>query len=376
MSMERGPGADRSGGAVETRRESGRSRGGARAGLLLVLLLTGSLLAAACGGGGSGAPASTATTAPTTTPPPSPPATSTPAASSVPASPSSGCGAPAGPGTVTLAPVVDGRNRTAIVHVPTGYGVHAPVPLVVNMHGSQSTASQQEGFSGMDATADADTFIVVYPQGAIPAGSGFEWNVPGQPLFGGAAVPSTAPNDVSFVEQLVTSLEQKYCIDRNRVFATGFSGGARMASQLGCDAATVFAAVAPVSGLRFPSPCDSARPVPVVSFHGTADRVDPYNGNGQAYWTYSVPTAAARWAAHNRCPPTPATSRPATGVTLSAYAPCAGNAAVDLYTIAGEGHEWPGGPRLPAALTTVLGPQTTAIDAGATMWSFFMAHPL
>ena len=109
-------------------------------------------------------------------------------------------------------------------------------------------------------------------------------------------------------------LDQNYCIDRNRVFATGFSGGARMASQLACDASKIFAAVAPVSGLRFPSPCPSTRAVPVAAFHGTADPVDPYAGHGQKYWTYSVPVAAGRWAVHNRCSKSAANSLPATGV--------------------------------------------------------------
>ncbi|MGH9080305.1 MAG: alpha/beta hydrolase family esterase, partial [Acidimicrobiales bacterium] len=125
-----------------------------------------------------------------------------------------------------------------------------------------------------------------------------------------------------------------------------------------------------------PSPCASTRPMPVLSFHGTADPVDPYNGNGQAYWTYSVPVAAQRWAAHNQCVARIVTSHPAGGVTLTAYGGCAGGTAVQLYTISGEGHEWPGGPPLPSALTGALGPQSTAISANATMWSFFMAHPL
>jgi polyhydroxybutyrate depolymerase len=116
--------------------------------------------------------------------------------------------------------------------------------------------------------------------------------------------------------------------------------------------------------------------VPVVSFHGTADPVDPYNGHGQAYWTYSVPVAAQRWAAHNQCSSAPVTSTPDPGATLSAYGDCAGGAAVQLYSINGEGHEWPGGPSLPPSLTALLGPQSTAIDANVTMWSFFLAHPL
>jgi poly(3-hydroxybutyrate) depolymerase len=74
--------------------------------------------------------------------------------------------------------------------------------------------------------------------------------------------------------------------------------------------------------------------------------VDPYAGNGQAYWTYSVLTPARRWAA------------------------------VDLYAITGEGHEWPGGPHLGRAIRDLLGPQTTAVDANSVMWAFFVAHPL
>jgi polyhydroxybutyrate depolymerase len=357
------------------------ARDGRRALVLpgLSAVVTASLVLSACGGTGSGVPGPTSSAgqkASSTTASSSAGQGTSTQASAVPASPSTGCGTPAVPGTTTLMPAVDGRSRTAIVHVPSGYHPGTPVALMVNMHGSQSTAQNQVAFTGMDAMADADTFIVVYPQADIPAGNGYEWNVPGQPLFGGSAVPATAPDDVSFIQQLVNILEQKYCIDRNRVFATGFSGGARMASQLGCDASTVFAAIAPVSGLRFPSPCASSRPMPVLSFHGTADLVDPYNGNGQAYWTYSVPVAAERWAAHDQCGPGRATSHPASGVTVSAYVGCAAGTAVQLYTINGEGHEWPGGPHLSSAVTGVLGPQTTAVNANATMWSFFMAHPL
>ena len=330
----------------------------------------------------SGCGGSTTATSPTRTTSP-PGATvgtgaggSTSSTTPVPTAPSSGCGTTVTPGTVTLRPTVGGRRRTVVVHLPGGAHGSTPLPLVLNLHGSQSTAVDQEAFSGMDATADADTFIVAYPQGDIPSGSGFEWNVPGQPLFGGAAVPTDAPDDVTFLERLVTSLGQRYCVDEHRVYATGFSGGARMASQLGCDASTVVAAVAPVSGLRLPLPCPSARPVPVVSFHGTADPVDPYGGNGQRYWTYSVPVAAGRWAAHDGCAATPERSVPDPGVVLTAYAGCPAGSAVELYSITGEGHEWPGGPPLPRSITRVLGPRSDALSANSVMWAFFVAHPM
>ena len=150
----------------------------------------------------------------------------------------------------------------------------------------------------------------------------------------------------------------------------------RTASQLACDSSGVFAAVAPVSGLRRPTPCPSTRAVPVISFHGTADPVDPYNGHGQAYWTYSVPEAAQDWGKQDGCSPTPSSSQPVATVTLTKYTGCSGGAEVDLYTIQGEGHEWPGGPKLPRSFTRVLGPQSTSISANQLIWSFFESHPL
>jgi polyhydroxybutyrate depolymerase len=280
----------------------------------------------------------------------------------------------AGSGTLSLP--LGGGSRTVIVHVPSGLSPTAKTALVLNLHGSGSTAAEQEVFTGMDRTADADGFLVAYPQGLIPNGSGFDWNVPGVPLFGGRPVPAGAADDVSALTQLVTALEARYCIDPARVFATGFSDGARLSSQLACDASTTFAAVAPVSGLRRPTPCPGTRPVPIVAFHGTADPVDPYAGNGQAYWTYSVLQAAQLWAVQDACAGPAATSLPASGVTLTQYSGCHNGASVELYTIQGEGHEWPGGPTMPAALTRTLGPQSSTVDANTTMWAFFQAHPL
>jgi polyhydroxybutyrate depolymerase len=326
-------------------------------------------LSAACGGRSSHSPAAESTTTRRA-------AASVTATSTGPGPAPSGCGHAIPTGTSTDSFTLSGHARTFIVHVPPGYADARPTPLVLNLHGSGSTATQQEFLTGMNTTADTDRFIVVYPQAVIPSGAGFVWNIPGVPLIGGSPVPAGAANDEVFLEALVSYLRGYACIDTKRVYSTGFSGGARMSSQLACDASTTFAAVGPVSGLRLPTPCPSPRAVPVISFHGLLDPVDPYRGNGQAYWTYSVPVAAQRWAAHNRCVPTPASSRPDPGATLTAYGGCAGGAAVELYTLAFEGHEWPGGPKLPRAVTRVLGPQSTAIDANAVMWKFFSEHPM
>jgi polyhydroxybutyrate depolymerase len=271
--------------------------------------------------------------------------------------------------------MVSGHRRTVIVHIPAGYAGTSKLALVLNLHGSESTASAEEKFSGMDAIADADHFIVAYPQALIADGLGYDWNIPGQPLVNGKLPPASAPSDVTFLTTLVRDLADRYCINLSRVYATGVSGGGRMASQLACDASGVFAAVAPVAGLRYPSPCPASRPVPVIAFHGTADLIDPFAGDGLGYWTYSVPTAARRWAGHDRCAASPQ-STSGRGYRLTRYSGCSGGTEVELYAITGEGHEWPGGPPMPSAITRVLGAQSDAVDANTLMWAFFRAHPL
>jgi polyhydroxybutyrate depolymerase len=285
-----------------------------------------------------------------------------------------GCSAPGSSATLTLQ--VGGVERTVIVHLPKDFSDTTPRALVLNLHGSGSTAVEQEVFTKMNVTSNEDGFIVAYPQALIPDGTGFDWNVPGVPLIGDRPVPAHAANDVKFLTALVGVLEQRYCINPHEVYATGFSGGAREASQLACDESSVFAAVAPVSGLRRPSPCPATRAVPVIAFHGSTDPVDPFAGNGQAYWTYSVPTAGKDWATQDHCTAGPTTSTPASGATLTTYTKCSGGAEVELYELLGEGHEWPGGPTMPASITALLGPQSDALSANALMWTFFRAHPL
>jgi polyhydroxybutyrate depolymerase len=272
-----------------------------------------------------------------------------------------------------------GRDRTVVVHIPPGYSGTAPMPLVLNLHGAGSTALEQEAFSGMDATADGDGFIVAYPEALIPArgtttqarggAGGFRWNV-----VGDAGVnPPDAADDVAYIKQTLAELQRRYCIDAARIYATGMSNGSIMSSQLACELSGSIAAIAPVSGLRLPEPCHATRPVSILTFHGTADPLLHYDGGG--FWTYGAVEAARRWAAKNGCEPNARISEPAARAALMAFT-CPKGTAVELYTIAGAGHTWPGGPPLDAVVTNVLGAGSTAIDANAVMWRFFSEHPL
>ena len=86
----------------------------------------------------------------------------------------------------------------------------------------------------------------------------------------------------------------------------------------------------------------------------------------------SQPTWAANWARRNRCAPNPVESAVAADVTRRAYTNCADDASVELYTIRGGGHTWPGGMDLPEWF---VGPTNRSIDASHLMWEFFRRHP-
>jgi polyhydroxybutyrate depolymerase len=143
------------------------------------------------------------------------------------------------------------------------------MPLIINLHGYNSKAAQQEHVSGMSAKADEAGFIVAYPEGL---GSPQSWH------FGPGAA---AAADLEFIRALISHLQEQLSIHSARIYATGISNGAQMSNRLGCDLSDVVAAIGPVSGGYPPSDdCNPIRPVPVVAFHGTADKLIPYEGKG------------------------------------------------------------------------------------------------
>jgi polyhydroxybutyrate depolymerase len=117
--------------------------------------------------------------------------------------------------------------------------------------------------------------------------------------------------------------------------------------------------------------CRDPTPVPMIAFHGTADRITPYDG-GKVFLAEdpfpSIPGWTGKWARRNGCAPSPTDSVVAADVTRRTYSGCAKDASVVLYTIHGGGHTWPGGTELPEWL---FGRTTPSIDASETMWAFF-----
>ncbi len=260
------------------------------------------------------------------------------------------------PGDYVEEMVVDGETRQYRLHIPPSYQPHTPVPLVVNLHGLNSNAAEQEKVSGMSIKADEAGFIVVHPEAL---GSPQTWHI--GPRAQGAA-------DLKFIHELILSLENRLSIDPSRIYATGISNGAQMSNRLACDLSEVIAAIAPVSGgYSAADDCRPLRPVPVVAFHGTADKILPYEGKGRIL--LPVREWAAAWAVRNGCDPTPAVTYQQGDVVGETWGNCRDGADVVLYTIRDKGHSWPGSD---------MPPEITTQDVNATdvIWEFFAAHPM
>ncbi len=280
---------------------------------------------------------------------------------------------------------VGGTTRWYLLTTPEPGGASArPRPLVLDFHGLAEGATLQAQTSQFPALGQRDDFYVVEPNGT---GKIVKWDTD---------AGSRENPDLTFVGALLDQIEQRYCIDQSRIYATGLSDGAFMTSLLACRMADRIAAFAPVSGVQLPRPCRPGRKVPIVAFHGTADPILYFNGgigtallnhvlgggpppsttttvpaklNGRGY-----PATVAAWAAKDGCADHPSNVRVSPHVIRRTYR-CPPDAAVVFYVILGGGHAWPGS-QASEAIASITGPTTFEINGTQVIWQFFSRFQL
>ncbi len=277
-----------------------------------------------------------------------------------------GAGQPLPSGTSQHTLMVDGLQRTYQVYRPVQLPVRAP--LVVMLHGGYGSGAQAERAYGWDARADQGRFAVAYPDGLDRA-----WNTEGGCCGRPAA---NHVDDVAFIEAMVEAIEADVPVDPGRVYATGISNGGIMSYTLACRT-RLFAAIGPDSATEL-APCPNPAPLSVIHIHGAADPTIRYDGGpGQDVGVVidgpAIPEVNARWRAIDGCAQPTIVTR---GDVTTSIAACPQHRAVELITIAGAGHQWPGArPNLLAERLLHANPPSTALDATATIWRFFAAHP-
>lgn len=270
-------------------------------------------------------------------------------------------------GSSTQSLVVDGLTRSFRLYRPAHLPLDHPVPLVVMLHGGFGDDAQAEAGYGWDQQAARQGFVVAYPNGESRA-----WNGGG----GCCGQPGRENlDDVAFISAMVARVRAELPIDSHRVYATGISNGGIMAYRLACDT-TIFAAIGPDSATMLGS-CDHPAPVSVIHIHGTADHNIPYaGGEGKGFAEIDGPAVTdvvAAWRATDRCA-SPSTT--VSGTVTRSVATCPDGRAVELISIAGAGHQWPGSfPPGPLGRLMGIDIPSKALDATSTIWAFFAAHP-
>jgi polyhydroxybutyrate depolymerase len=281
-----------------------------------------------------------------------------------------------------------GAERSYLRYVPST-GEAEPRPLILDLT-AYSPADLQERISGWtlpgpDGVVPADevSAVVITPEPVGGAGDLLTWNLTDQPGWA---------DDDLFMADLLATVGDEVCLDLDRTLVTGFAIGGVMASRLACTMADEVTMVVAVSGLDDPPDCAPARAVPILAIHGTGDRFLPYAGGvgaGAGGLPLSpettagladvvarrgpVPETAAAWGERNGCTTRPSPEPPDDdGVTHASWEGCDDDATVELVTIEGGEHTWPGSTTMDD-LTGLLGPVSDAVIAHDLIWERFTA---
>jgi polyhydroxybutyrate depolymerase len=248
------------------------------------------------------------------------------------------------------------------------------VPLVIVLHGGGQSNLVVQKLALMDPVADEHSFLVAYPNGIIGPAGGHTWNA------GDCCGPAMEQNvdDVGFISLLIDTLVKERGVNPSRVYVTGISNGAMMVYRLVCELSNKLSAAAPISGTLMLSDCEPAQPVPLIIFHGTADRIVPMEGGGDPIMAQSrrayprTEDTLDFWIKRYKSRSKPKVVFENGDVTGTAYNYGSKRGEIVYYKIEGGGHTWPGGINLrPLA----WGRMTRTISADEMMWTFFASHP-
>lgn len=271
------------------------------------------------------------------------------------------------PGTTELRTITSGGlERTYELRVPEGYRADAgrAMPLILTFHGRGNTGEGTQRFAGLDELPA----VIAYPNGVVGTGDG------DRQAWQGAPYSAPGVDDVAFTGATLDDIEANFCVDTRRTYATGKSNGGGFTEILGCRLSDRIAAIAPVAGAYYRTgepPCEPSRPVPVLAFHGTDDVTIPYDGDAERGLP-AIESWAAGWSERNDCRDVGTRTRPlADDVTHTRWVGCAKRERVELVSVLGGGHTWPGADAYSGG-----GYTTHSVEASELMWDFFASTRL
>ncbi|HEY3495346.1 MAG TPA: hypothetical protein VGK73_11695 [Polyangiaceae bacterium] len=173
-------------------------------------------------------------------------------------------------------------QRRYVLSVPGNYDNTHPYRLVVSFHQRDGNDIQNYNwqFYGLLPLSE-NTTIFVAPNGQLN----------GQPCSGmgdgegSCGWPNSNNSDFALADAVVAQIKENFCIDTDRIFATGWSYGGAMSYETGCARARGTAngyirgvAVYAGSPQITSGPCPPDSPVAYFGSHGTQDNVLQHSG--------------------------------------------------------------------------------------------------
>ena len=168
---------------------------------------------------------------------------------------------------------VGSDNREYFITLPKNYDNKKPYKLLFAMHCMGSNAEDfvhhyadqdhPSPYYGQQKLDTEGNYIFVSPRGDT---DGMPWSV-------------SSDKDHKFIDQLLTTLEENYCIDTSRVFMTGFSFGAMVTNSMAQDMQDRLRAVAvyATADYNIYLPKNKGLPIAWMAVHGKNDGTCQYN---------------------------------------------------------------------------------------------------
>ena len=150
--------------------------------------------------------------------------------------------AQADPGETTRATIVsDGSEYRYIRYTPATYRADRPAPLMVVVHGCQTTAEQEMEMTLYNRLAEREGFVVLYPDvdavgRAQPGPARDCWKFPYPPVY------FRGHSDTKAIADMTQAVKAARSIDSERVYVLGVSAGGLMAAVHAAAYTDVFAA--------------------------------------------------------------------------------------------------------------------------------------
>lgn len=270
-----------------------------------------------------------------------------------------------------------GGSRNYKLWVPRSLAKDEPAPLLMVLHGCTHNADDMAEISGMNQVADANRFLVVYPEQAFLSNPMKCWN------WFDPQHQSRDAGEPAIFAAIVEQVRSRHALNADRTYVAAVSAGGAMAVIAAATYPDLFVGLAVSAGAEFkaatsvlgglevmkrggPDPTqqgeaafEAMQPglqrkkrgrMPVIVFHGGADdRVAPVNAEQViAQWS----ATNARLAAHNGEKDFAVSEKTLDGQVPSGrryrqrlYHDQRDALLMESWLVEGPGHAWSGSPR-------------------------------